>query len=321
MVSVAIDGPACAGKSTLARRLAAELGYIYVDTGAMYRAIGLYALRAGKDPKDNAAVDALLPQIELRLASIAGEQHIYLKDEDVSTAIRTEAAGMAASAVGANPAVRAFLLELQRSMAKKQDVLMDGRDIGTVVLPDATVKIFLTASPEARATRRWKEYQAKGIDTPYEEVLADVKQRDYQDTHRAAAPLKQAEDAVLLDTSELDFEQSLDAMKQIKNGTILYSGAPCMACVAHRFPHPGGGAGKPEKGADEGLYPCAHPCVSHRPGVHRCHPVGQADGGVCQKGAVRNQRTADMVLPLLRRFVRPRHQGRDGGHLPDGGGL
>ena len=182
MVSVAIDGPAGAGKSTLARRLAAELGYIYVDTGAMYRAIGLYALRAGKDPKDNAAVDALLPQIELRLASIAGEQHIYLKDEDVSTAIRTEQAGMAASAV---------------------------------VLPDATVKIFLTASPEARATRRWKEYQAKGIDTPYEEVLADVKQRDYQDTHRAAAPLKQAEDAVLLDTSELDFEQSLDAMKQI----------------------------------------------------------------------------------------------------------
>ena len=185
MVSVAIDGPAGAGKSTLARRLAAEMGYIYVDTGAMYRAIGLYALRAGKDPKDNDAVNALLPQIKLRLASIEGEQHIYLKEEDVSTAIRTEAAGMAASAVGANPAVRAFLLELQRDMAKKQDVLMDGRDIGTVVLPDATVKIFLTATPEARATRRWKEYQAKGIDTPYEEVLADVKQRDYQDTHRA----------------------------------------------------------------------------------------------------------------------------------------
>ena len=211
MVSVAIDGPAGAGKSTLARRLAAEMGYIYVDTGAMYRAIGLYALRAGKDPKDNAAVNALLPQIELRLASIEGEQHIYLKEEDVSTAIRTEAA----SAVGANPAVRAFLLELQRDMAKKQDVLMDGRDIGTVVLPDATVKIFLTATPEARATRRWKEYQAKDIDTPYEEVLADVKQRDYQDTHRAAAPLKQADDAVLLDTSELDFEQSLAAMKKI----------------------------------------------------------------------------------------------------------
>ena len=127
--------------------------------------------------------------------------------EDVSTAIRTEEVGMAASAVGANPAVRAFLLEMQRDMARTQNILMDGRDIGTVVLPNATVKIFLTASPEARATRRWKEYQQKGIDTPYEDVLADVKQRDYQDTHRAAAPLKQADDAVLLDTSELNFEQ------------------------------------------------------------------------------------------------------------------
>ena len=215
MVSVAIDGPAGAGKSTLARRLAAEMGYIYVDTGAMFRTIGLYALRAGKDPKDNEAVNALLPEIELHFAFIDGEQHVYLKKEDVSTAIRTEEVGMAASAVGANPAVRAFLLGMQRNMAKKQDVLMDGRDIGTVVLPDATVKIFLTASPEARATRRWKEYQEKGVNTPYEEVLADVKQRDYQDTHRAAAPLKQAEDAVLLDTSELDFEQSLAAMKEI----------------------------------------------------------------------------------------------------------
>ena len=215
MISVAIDGPAGAGKSTLARRLAADLGYIYVDTGAMYRTIGLYALRQGCDPKDNAAVNALLPQIGLRLDSVEGEQHIYLNGEDVSTAIRTEEAGMAASAVGANPEVRAFLLDLQRNMAKTQNVLMDGRDIGTVVLPDATVKIFLTAAPEARAKRRWLEYQQKGIDTPYEEVLEDVKKRDYQDTHRAAAPLKQAEDAVLLDTSELDFAQSLAAMKQI----------------------------------------------------------------------------------------------------------
>lgn len=188
MISVAIDGPAGAGKSTLARRLAADFGYIYVDTGAMFRTIGLYALRAGKEPKDNEAVDALLPNITLEFAFIEGEQHIYLNGEDVSTAIRTEEVGMAASAVGANPAVRAFLLEMQRDMAKTQNILMDGRDIGTVVLPNATVKIFLTASPEARAARRWKEYQQKGIDTPYEDVLADVKQRDYQDTHRAAAP-------------------------------------------------------------------------------------------------------------------------------------
>lgn len=188
MISVAIDGPAGAGKSTLARRLAADFGYIYVDTGAMFRTIGLYALRAGKDPKDNEAVNALLPNITLEFAFIEGEQHIYLNGEDVSTAIRTEEVGMAASAVGANPAVRAFLLEMQRDMARTQNILMDGRDIGTVVLPNATVKIFLTASPEARATRRWKEYQQKGIDTPYEDVLADVKQRDYQDTHRAAAP-------------------------------------------------------------------------------------------------------------------------------------
>ena len=215
MVSVAIDGPAGAGKSTLARRLAAELGYIYVDTGAMFRTIGLYALRAGKDPKDNEAVNALLPEISLKFAFIEGEQHIYLNGEDVSTAIRTEEVGMAASAVGANPEVRAFLLGMQRDMAKTQDVLMDGRDIGTVVLPDATVKIFLTASPEARATRRWKEYQQKGVEVSYEEVLADVRQRDYQDTHRAAAPLRQADDAQLLDTSEMNFEQSLKAMKKM----------------------------------------------------------------------------------------------------------
>ena len=215
MVSVAIDGPAGAGKSTLARRLAAEMGYIYVDTGAMYRAIGLYALRAGKDPKDNDAVNALLPQIELRLASIEGEQHIYLKEEDVSTAIRTEAAGMAASAVGANPAVRAFLLELQRDMAKKQDVLMDGRDIGTVILPDAPVKIFLTASAESRAERRYKELAEKGQQVTMESVLHDINERDRQDMNRAIAPLRQAEDAVLLDTSALTLEESIASVLRI----------------------------------------------------------------------------------------------------------
>lgn len=218
MVSVAIDGPAGAGKSTLARRLAAELGYIYVDTGAMYRAIGLYALRAGKDPKDNAAVDALLPEIELRLASIAGEQHIYLKDEDVSTAIRTEQAGMAASAVGANPAVRAFLLDLQRSMAKKQDVLMDGRDIGTVVLPDADLKIYLTASAEERASRRYLEMEDKPDKPTYDQILEDIKQRDYNDMHRAVSPLQQAEDAVLIDSTTMGFhevcEEIMDLIEQ-----------------------------------------------------------------------------------------------------------
>ena len=220
MVSVAIDGPAGAGKSTLARRLAAEMGYIYVDTGAMYRAIGLYALRAGKDPKDNAAVNALLPQIELRLASIEGEQHIYLKEEDVSTAIRTEAAGMAASAVGANPAVRAFLLELQRDMAKKQDVLMDGRDIGTVVLPDADVKIFLYADVEVRAKRRELELRQRGTPKPYEEVLREMEERDYNDTHRAAAPLRAADDAIMVDTSSMDFDASLALLLDVIRGSV-----------------------------------------------------------------------------------------------------
>ena len=215
MVSVAIDGPAGAGKSTLARRLAAEMGYIYVDTGAMFRTIGLYALRKGVDPKDNAAVNTLLPEIGLRVDCIDGEQHIYLNGEDVSTAIRTEEAGMAASAVGANPEVRAFLLELQRGMTKTQNVLMDGRDIGTVVLPNATVKIFLTATPEARAERRYKELLMKGEKHDYQNVLADVRARDYQDTHRAAAPLRQAEDAVLVDTSELNFDQSFEALKKV----------------------------------------------------------------------------------------------------------
>lgn len=213
MVSVAIDGPSGAGKSSMARRLAAELGYTYVDTGAMYRAVGLYALRAGKDPADNAAVEALLPQVHLDILLKDGTQHVLLNGEDVSAAIRAEEVGMAASAVGANPAVRAFLLDTQRSLAKSRDVLMDGRDIGTVVLPDATVKIFLTASPEARAQRRFAELQAKGEQADFETVLADIRRRDDQDTHRAAAPLRQAEDAVLVDTSELDIEQSFVLLK------------------------------------------------------------------------------------------------------------
>ena len=215
MISVAIDGPSGAGKSTLARRLAKELGYLYVDTGAMYRAIGLYAVRAGADTKDAAAVAALLPDIRLELKYVEGVQRVLLCGEDVSEAIRAEAMGMAASDVSAHPAVRAFLLETQREMARRQDLLMDGRDIGTVVLPDATLKIFLTASPEARARRRQAELAAKGVDADYDTVLRDIRTRDDQDTHRAAAPLRQAEDAVLVDTSELDFEQSFAALRKL----------------------------------------------------------------------------------------------------------
>ena len=214
MITVAIDGPAGAGKSTLARRLAADFGYIYVDTGAMFRTIGLYALRAGKEPKDNEAVDALLPNITLEFAFIEGEQHIYLNGEDVSTAIRAEEIGMAASAVAAHPAVRSFLLDTQRGLAESQNILMDGRDIGTVVLPNATVKIFLTASAEARAQRRAKELAEKGQPADFATVLADIRQRDYQDSHRAVAPLKQADDAILVDTSSIGLQESFDLLKR-----------------------------------------------------------------------------------------------------------
>ena len=215
MMSVALDGPSGAGKSSLAKRLAKELGYLYVDTGAMYRAIGLYALRAGADPQDAAAVLALLPGIRIELAYVGGAQRVFLNGEDVSEAIRTEAVGMAASGVSAHQGVRDFLLELQRRLARTHDLLMDGRDIGTVILPNATVKIFLTASAEARAARRLAQLLQKGQTADYDTVLADICRRDRQDTERAAAPLRQAPDAVLVDTSELDFEQSFQALKAI----------------------------------------------------------------------------------------------------------
>lgn len=215
MISVAIDGPSGAGKSTLARRLAQDLGYVYVDTGAMYRSIGLYVLEHGGDVKDEAQVTAFLKDIEIQLCYENGSQHILLCGKDVSEAIRAEQVGMAASSVSPYPAVRAFLLETQRSMARSQNVLMDGRDIGTVVLPDAQVKIFLTASSEARAERRQKELIAKGVEADFETVLHDIEQRDWQDTHRETAPLRQAEDAVLVDTSELNFEESFEALKKV----------------------------------------------------------------------------------------------------------
>lgn len=215
MINIAIDGPSGAGKSSLAKQLAQELGYLYVDTGAMYRAIGLYAVRRGADPKNAEQVEPLLPQIQLDIRLVEGTQHIYLNGEDVSTDIRAEEIGMAASGVSAIPAVRQFLLDTQRDLARANNVLMDGRDIGTVILPHAQVKIFLTASDTARAQRRYKELVEKGQNPDYEQVLADIRQRDYQDSHRTVAPLRQAEDAVLVDTSELNLEESLEALKEV----------------------------------------------------------------------------------------------------------
>ncbi|MDO5602067.1 MAG: (d)CMP kinase [Oscillospiraceae bacterium] len=212
MIAIAIDGPSGAGKSTLAKRLARELGYIYVDTGAMYRTIGLYALRNGADLSSERQVSALLPHIHMQLKFLDGEQHMYLNGEDVSLLIRTEAVSMAASAVSAHPPVRAFLLDTQRDMAKNDNVLMDGRDIGTVVLPDAPIKIFLTASAETRARRRYEELIEKGQEVSYEAVLDDINRRDYNDSHRDAAPLKQAEDAVRIDTSGMELEDSFQLL-------------------------------------------------------------------------------------------------------------
>lgn len=212
MISIAIDGPAGAGKSSICRRLAEELHYLHVDTGAIYRAVGLYMLRRHKNPADPAEVLPLLPQVKIDLQFVEGEQRILLNGEDVSEAIRLPEASAAASAVSALPEVRAYLLEQQRSLARQHDVIMDGRDIGTVVLPHATIKIYLTAAPEERARRRWLQQRSKGIEESYEEVLAAVKKRDYDDSHRTAAPLCRAEDAWLCDSTHLDFEETVAAM-------------------------------------------------------------------------------------------------------------
>ena len=214
--SIAIDGPSGAGKSTLAKRLAENLGYLYVDTGAIYRTVGLQAFRSGVDPSDPAAVIPLLKGMQIRLAyGEDGLQHMYLNGEDVTGEIRRHEISAYASSVSAIPEVRAFLLAQQRGLAEEHDVVMDGRDIGTVVLPEADVKIFLTAAPEARARRRWLELKERGQETPFETVLRDVQERDEKDMHRAAAPLRQAEDAVLADTTHLDLEQSLALLIQI----------------------------------------------------------------------------------------------------------
>ena len=214
-IAIAIDGPAGAGKSTIAKRLAAEMQYIYVDTGALYRTVGYAALTAGIDPTDEDAVVAMLPSIRVGLAYEDGTQKVLLNDEDVSGCIRTPEASMAASAVSAYPPVRQFLFHLQQDIAATHNVIMDGRDIGTVVLPHAQVKIFLSASAEDRARRRYDEMTAKGMEVRFEDVLADMKQRDYNDSHRAAAPLKPAEDAVMVDTTGNTLEQSVELMKNL----------------------------------------------------------------------------------------------------------
>ena len=215
MISIAIDGPSGAGKSTISRTVAGKLGYLYVDTGALYRTIGLYVLRNGSDPKNEQQVQTLLPQLQVNMGYQDGIQQMFLQGENVTDQIRTPEVSMAASGVSAHSCVRAYLLDLQRRLARENNVIMDGRDIGTVVLPDANVKIFLTASSAVRAKRRFNELIAKGEDITYEKVLDDVEKRDYADSHRAISPLKQAEDAIIADTSELNFEESVALIQKI----------------------------------------------------------------------------------------------------------
>ena len=208
-ISVAIDGPSGAGKSTLSRVAATELGFVYVDTGAIYRTVAFHTLRRGVDPQDASAAERLLPEIRIAMEYDGeGLQRMYLNGEDLTDLIRTQEISMAASKVSVHPAVRSFLLNMQREMAEKYSVIMDGRDIGTVVLPDADVKIFLTASSEARARRRWRDLQERGTAKDFQQLLQETRERDEADMNRAAAPLRPAEDAVLLDTTELTFEES-----------------------------------------------------------------------------------------------------------------
>lgn len=216
LVSIAIDGPSGAGKSTLAKKLAERLGFVYVDTGAIYRTIGLRALRSGTDPRDAAAVAAMLERVHLEIRyGEDGLQHMILDGKDVTEEIRLPEVSRYASQVSAHPCVRDYLLEMQRSLARTHSVIMDGRDIGTVVLPEADVKIFLTAAPEERARRRCRELEQRGTPQPYEEVLSDIRERDRNDMERPVAPLRQAEDAILVDTTHLDFAASLDTLENI----------------------------------------------------------------------------------------------------------
>jgi cytidylate kinase len=215
-VNIAIDGPSGAGKSSAAKALAKKLGYLYIDTGALYRAIGLFCMRQNvSDMKDVMLVAPQLEKIDVSLRFVDGEQRVYLNGEDVSGLIRTQPVAQAASDVSAHPPVRTFLLDLQRKMAAENNVLMDGRDIGTVILPDADVKFFLTADAAARAKRRTLELQAKGICADFETILREIEQRDANDSSRATAPLKAADDAILVDNSQMDQEQTVDYMCRI----------------------------------------------------------------------------------------------------------
>ena len=213
--SIAIDGPAGAGKSSVAKAAAKELGFVYVDTGAIYRTIALYVLRQGVAPQDAAGVEGLLPQIEIGMEYTDQGQKMILNGEDVTGLIRTPEVSMATSTCSAIPAVRAFLLQLQRDLAEKNNVLMDGRDIGTVVLPHAQLKVFLTASPQERARRRVLQLEESGRKADYEAILRDIQQRDYQDSHRETAPLRPAEDSVLVDTSGVTFEESVRRLVEL----------------------------------------------------------------------------------------------------------
>lgn len=214
-VNIAIDGPAGAGKSSTAKLVAKKLGYIYVDTGALYRTVGLYSIRKGIDTKNAEKVIATLPDVKVELKFVDGAQHVFLNGEDVSEAIRTPEASMGASNVSAIPKVREFLFDLQRKIAAENDCIMDGRDIGTVVLPNADVKIFLTTSVEERANRRYKEMIEKGEEADYNDILEDIKKRDYQDSHREIAPLKQADDAIYVDNAGQSLEYGADYLLNI----------------------------------------------------------------------------------------------------------
>lgn len=215
MISIALDGPAGAGKSTVAKGVAKQLGFIYVDTGALYRTVGLKFLRDGYNTELECDIESVLKTIEVNIKFIDGTQHVFLNGEDVSDEIRTPSASMMASAVSAKPPVRAFLLEMQRKLARENNVIMDGRDIGTVVLPDATLKFFVTASVSERADRRYRELKEKGMNVNYDDIYKDIETRDYNDSHRDIAPLKPAEDSIIFDTTGNTLEESINKLLTI----------------------------------------------------------------------------------------------------------